>query len=514
MTITNPHARLSLLLAGVLSLAAGACDEGPAAAPDAPDPPDGTATSEIQERDAPVYRPAKRPWAQRYVGDIQIDGITSDARSDVYTAGYFVGRAELGPAHVLVSVDDASGKPTKDIFVAKHRGLSGALAWARHFGGAGAEGNVYDLVAGANGTIVASGAFSGSVDFDGTLLTATQEHGTGSASSGSYGSMFLTALSATGAVRWALQAKGDVLSGGNEVAADPSGGFVQVGIFGGTEQPGGTLEIGASSLPFDGGRFDTYVSKITGGGRVLWVTPIGGAGAQRGKAIATDSSGNVLVAGDGWGGETRFAPDKAFTSTNQDFWVAKYDPDGHLLWFRSYASTGVDEVKGIGTDAAGNVIVAASFAGRSIDIGDRHVVAAPGARETAVVFALSPDAKRVLWTNTITSVLLCCELEVDTQGNTFVANSAYGPSVTFGSGGQFAVGGTPRGGLLTKLGRKGERLGAWTVQADDAEFGELTLLADGGLAVAGSFVGDSLSFDGVTLKGGLARTQFVLAFDR
>jgi len=501
--------RVTPLLATLLPVLASACGGGDAMADPAPAPAVPATDAAAPDRRAP-----RAGWVHGYTGDLQIDGIASDASSDVYAAGYFVGRAEFDPTHALDSVPDDKGAPTKDIFVSKHARGTGALAWVRHFGGAGHEGNVYDLVAGPDGTVVASGAFSGTVDFDGTILTATVGAGSGSASSGTYGNMFIAGLDAAGKVRWVHQATGDLVSGGNEVATDPSGGFVQVGIFGGRIEPGGTATVGGYDLAFEGGRFDSYISKLSAAGEVAWVKPIGGSGAQRGKAIAADAQGNVLVAGDAWDGETRFSPTAAFTSKEQDFWVAKYSPAGDLLWFHSYGSEGIDEVKGIGADSTGNVIVAASFASSSIDVGGRTVTARPDAKNTGLVFALSPDGARVLWTNTISAVSKCCELEVDARGHTLLGLAALGPSVAYGSGGGAAVGGAPRGPLLTELGADGAHVASWTGQAEAGELGELTLLADGSLAVAGSFDGAAFQLDDLQLAGSALRTQFVLVLDR
>jgi hypothetical protein len=459
-----------------------------------------------------VAASAPRTWIHPYRGDVEIDGVTSDARSDVYAAGYFVGLTEFAPGYVLESVADAKGKPTKDIFVTKHARADGALAWARHFGGAGAEGNAYDLTF-ADGLVIASGAFSGDVDFDGTMLTSTVSAGTGSASSGTYGNMFLAALDDAGRAKWAIQATGDVLSGGNEVAPAPNGGFVQVGMFGGTSDAGGTLEIDGRSLAFTGGFFDTYAAKLDSAGHVSWIRRIGGSGAQRGKAIATDAKGNVLVAGDAWSGETRFGRTSAFTSDDQqDFWIAKYDPQGDLVWFRSASSSGFDEVKGIAADAKGNVIVAAAFTGPSLRLADGPKIdARPGATNTGIVFMLSADGASVLWANTIASVGKCCEIEIDQRGHTFAASSGLAPSVRYGDGTDFAIGGSPRGALLTELDGSGARVGSWTLTGDAGELGELTLLAGGGVAIAGSFLGGALRFGDLEVSGGSTRTQYVLA---
>jgi len=465
---------------------------------------------------AVVLAPAT--WIHPYVGDVQIDGMASDASGAIYAGGYFVGRMMLDEQRSLTSIADSEGRPTKDIFVTKHRPDTGAIEWARHFGGAGLEGNAYDLVAsdGEHGRlVVASGAFSGSVDFDEIRLTSAIESGSGSGSSGVYGNMFLAALEPTsGKTQWAIQASGDkVVSGGNEIAIAPDGYVVQVGMFGGTAA-GGSMRLGATELGFDGGRFDTYVAKVRlKDGGVEWVRHIGGSGGQRGKAIAADEQGNIVVAGDSASGETRFgaAAFESNASSDQDFWIAKYNPRGELLWWKSYASAGYDEVKGIGVErGTGTIVVAAAFGGRSLNLGGDVIVRNDVSIKAGmgVVFGLAPDGQSVRWSNTIGSVVKCCELEVDpTSGHTFLGNAAINQDLT------------ARVALLTELDQTGTKRNSWTVDAVGAEFGELTLPTAHSVAVAGSFEGNRLSFDTnhtVTVSPSTpkARTQFVLSIAR
>lgn len=446
-----------------------------------------------------------------YRGDTQIDGISSSAHG-LYAAGYFVGQADFGDGNVLQSVA-SGGTPTKDIYIAKHR-MNGALEWVRHFGGAGVEGNIYDIATSADDVTYASGAFSGTVAFDDIALTATLEAGRGSSSSGTYGNMVLAAIEGSGRVRWALQAKGDVLSGGNEVAVDAWGAIAQVGIFGGTASPGGALHIDGIQVGFEGGRFDSYVAKFSPDGAALWVKHIGGMGAQRGKAVAADADGNILVAGDAWGGETRFASGQGFAVADaqpgQDFWVAKYDPSGSLLWWRTFASSGMDEVKGIGADADGNVIVAAAFTGPSLQLLNRTASSASPGMDTGVVFKLAADGSQTLWLNTLSFVNKCCELEVDSRGHTYAATGAVGPSVQDATGAEFAVGGMPRGGLLIEFDATGAVVRTQTVTADRAELGELTVLSNGAVGLAGSFEGTELRSGDLVVVGDSRRTQVVL----
>ena len=452
-------------------------------------------------------------WARAYRGDLQIDGVGSDQQGAVYAAGYFVGKADFGESNVLTSISGGSGQPTKDIFLSKHA-ASGQVLWVRQFGGAGLEGNIYDVVTNGSGTTFASGAFSGVVDFDGKTLTSTVEAGSGSGSSGAYGNMVLASIATDGSTRWAIQAIGDVVSGGNEVAIGPDGTLGQVGMFGGTQAAGGSMTIDAHPLPFDGGWFDTYVARFKPDGSILWLAHIGGAGSQRGKGIAFDAEGNVLVVGDAWSGETRFGPGQAFTAagdeSKQDFWAAKYDAQGALLWFRSFASSGRDEVKGVGGDAAGNVIVAAGFSGPSIGVLDRNVTgAAPPGGATGLVFKLTPDGGKVLFTNTIEFVLKCCEILVDERGHTYAGLGAGGPSVHFGSGATAEVGGLVQGGLLVDFDPDGIPVATATFEADKGSFGELSLLPRGQVVVTASYEGSFVHGD-IHLDGSATSSEALL----
>jgi photosystem II stability/assembly factor-like uncharacterized protein len=77
-------------------------------------------------------------------------------------------------------------------------------------------------------------------------------------------------------------------------------------------------------------------------------------------AVTTDSAGNIYAAG------TTGSPDFPVTAGavqttfggGSDAFIAKFAPDGKLLWCTYYGGSGGDNASGIGVDAAGNVIVA------------------------------------------------------------------------------------------------------------------------------------------------------------
>ncbi len=90
--------------------------------------------------------------------------------------------------------------------------------------------------------------------------------------------------------------------------------------------------------------------KLGPGGESLWVNVYAGSGGTdlEGWAIATESQGNVVVAG--------YSYDN---STFGDYLTVKYGPNGDTLWTRRYNGPGnrSDYVADLALDAAGNVYV-------------------------------------------------------------------------------------------------------------------------------------------------------------
>ena len=92
-----------------------------------------------------------------------------------------------------------------------------------------------------------------------------------------------------------------------------------------------------------------------------WVRTGGGPGLDQGLLVALDGAGNAYVAG-------RFEQTATFGLTtlvsqgDWDVFLAKYDPQGQLLWVRGVGGPGYDYVNGLAVDAAGNACIAGYFA--------------------------------------------------------------------------------------------------------------------------------------------------------
>jgi hypothetical protein len=109
---------------------------------------------------------------------------------------------------------------------------------------------------------------------------------------------------------------------------------------------------------------DAWVAKVSPAGRTLWIRQIGSYDDDYAYGVAVDGAGNVLV-----GGTTEGPLAGPDPGSDDDAWLAKYDPNGVLLWSRQIDSlerSRDDEAAAIAVDAAGNVVIGGTTDGRFV----------------------------------------------------------------------------------------------------------------------------------------------------
>ncbi len=162
-----------------------------------------------------------------------------------------------------------------------------------------------------------------------------------------------------------------------DVAADPVTGNIYIagvwrndlsGYFPGNSYP-------STDFSSTYGGDDGLVVKYDQNGTILWAFKIGGTGDDEASAITLDSSGNIYITGyidDGtnyFSGTSSSTPDSTIdNSLELDFFIAKYDPDGALLWVRhSDGSSG--DAKGLSIYAENSSVFASGFCTGSTSFG-------------------------------------------------------------------------------------------------------------------------------------------------
>jgi hypothetical protein len=138
-------------------------------------------------------------------------------------------------------------------------------------------------------------------------------------------------------VEWIRQFGSAAHDIGDAVSADAAGNIYVSG-----------LTDGALPTQTSAGNFDAFLARYDASGAVIWYRQFG-TGAEDGiRANATDSAGNIYVAGFIGGA----------TTTGGMGLVAKYDSAGTQLWLRQFGPSGFStQAIDVDTDAAGNVYV-------------------------------------------------------------------------------------------------------------------------------------------------------------
>jgi len=106
--------------------------------------------------------------------------------------------------------------------------------------------------------------------------------------------------------------------------------------------------IVAGQTDSDGaGSADVLIAKYNSSGVLQWDRTLGGTSSDYANGVTIDSSDNIIIAGrcssDGAGGA--------------DFLIAKYNPSGVLQWDKTLGGTGTDIANDVAIDSSDNIIV-------------------------------------------------------------------------------------------------------------------------------------------------------------
>lgn len=275
-------------------------------------------------------------WAKGFGGVVAggtayVTASAVDAAGNTYVAGYFNGVTYPLGSVTLTRIGSRDG------FAAK-LDTTGAVVWAKNFGGSGAEASALGIALAASGGVVVSGHFT-SANLTTPALTRIGNR-----------DAFALKLDSGGATVWAKNFGGSGATAyGNAVAVDGSGNVFVGGHF-------LSADLTTPALTRIGLQ-DAFAIKLDGAGASLWAQRFGGSGAQAtGAAIAADGSGNVYLGGYSSNADlttpalTRIGSDDAF--------AIKLDSGGATVWSRNYGGSGaVTQILSMTLDGSGNPVL-------------------------------------------------------------------------------------------------------------------------------------------------------------
>ena len=221
---------------------------------------------------------------------------------------------------------------------------------ALHLAGNGSD-QITDLEVDPAGDLVVTGQFTGTIDLDpgpgADPFTAAGTDG------------FLVKFDSDGNLVWTGAFTGAGTERLTSIAIDADGNIYGVGTFTGTidADPG----PGVSALTADGA-LDEFLVKVDPDGDLVWARALGGPGFGLDlREVVIDSEGNAIVVG-AFSGTVDFdpagSPTPLTSAGGTDALVAKYDPDGMLVWARRHGGAGEEGARdaAVGPGDAVNVV--------------------------------------------------------------------------------------------------------------------------------------------------------------
>ena len=254
-------------------------------------------------------------WTRQFggQGDDAAWAVAADHSGNVYVVGNTAGNFPAGT--VVVGISGA--------FLRKYS-LDGAELWERQFG--------VESFASARGV---------DVDLEGNVYIAGQVDGALPGQIGlGFTDAFLQRYDSDGRILWTVQFGAEGGDFATDLALDGKGSVYVVGW------SRGALRGQSNSI-------SAFIHKFDSDGQELWARRIDSDGFNRANGVVVDVRGNAYVVG--W--ISGASPGQAQIGGTDGF-LAKYAPDGEMVWTRQFGTPDEDRAEGLGIDADGSLYVA------------------------------------------------------------------------------------------------------------------------------------------------------------
>jgi hypothetical protein len=340
----------------------------------------------------------------------------------------------------------------------------------------------------ANGNVFCTGWYYGTTaTFGSTTLNYSSD-----------GDAFLVKYDAAGNALWAHESGGQGFGDPHGIAVDAAGSVYISGVFDGTSMTIGTTTLINTDSMFT----DMFIAKFDSSGNFLWAKSSGGSLRDYGEAVTVDYAGNIYWTGSFESATISFdgVTLTNISATNEDIFLAKYDPNGNVLWAKNGGGTSQEWATTVTTDPFGNVLIAGPYDSDTLSFDGIYVVKPPSTAGYEEMFVAKFDSSgSALWIKLITGNNYFNELygiSTDAFGNFFVIGTSNADSIFFDA----ITATNPTGGYFDMLLAKydsagnplwGKKLGGY---GTDYGYGVVTD-ASGNAYINGYFDSDTIYFD-------------------
>lgn len=246
------------------------------------------------------------------------EGVATDSTGNIYVTGY------TGDA-----LDGNSNIGGWDFFLMKFD-ANGNWLWTRQ-DGTGQDDDAHAVCVDKSGNIYITGYVKG--NFHGNIRVGSSD-------------IFISKYNSAGTRLWSALFGSTAVDEGFGIACDALGNVFVTGYC--QESIEGNPWLGSG---------DNVLAKYDTNGQRLWLKQWGTSNADTGHAVATDSGGNVVVAGYSNGALY------GFDHGGREIFLAKFDGAGNFLWGSQDGAAETDQAWGVVCDAVQNVFIACEAGG-------------------------------------------------------------------------------------------------------------------------------------------------------
>lgn len=269
---------------------------------------------------------------------------TTDLNGNVIITGFFRGQ-------VIFDTYTLNTSPNEHhLFVLKYD-PNGNIQWVKNIG----AGEAQSVSTDATGNIFVTGRFwSPTIVFGSYTLTNTGQD-----------NLFIVKFDPNGNALWAKNSNApDGAVFGNSVASDQSGNSIVGGDYAAS-----SVTFASTIFTLTAPGFDALLVKYSSGGNFLWArSPLNGTNDDRGTSVCTDASGNIYFAGYFKSPMLTFGTTTLVNSGIETSFLTKYDPSGNVLW--AISPNGSDNVAyAVKCDNTGNIYLTGNFSSANIVFG-------------------------------------------------------------------------------------------------------------------------------------------------
>ena len=206
---------------------------------------------------------------------------------------------------------------------------------------------------------------------------------------------------------------------GRDITVDSSGNAYVTGITCSTDFP----THNAYDDSYNGGRYDTFVTKLNASGTSLvYSTYLGGSGDEYSEGIAVDGSGNAYVTG--VTSSTDFPIHNAYDDSYSggDAFVTKFNASGNISYSTYLGGSSSEEGEGIVVDGSGNAYVTGTTLSTDFPTINAYDDSHNGGSYDVFVTKLDVSGTSLVYSTYLggSDWDLSSSIAVDSSGNTYV----------------------------------------------------------------------------------------------